>query len=105
LCISGLRSPPAALSSLQMSLNRPCWSCPCCKTLDEGSAFQSSSLSGSNRSHLWLLFSVLGAPLAPVHVSYGEPLPHLSIKDTPIEASSAHHILHQDTVASEEQKV
>lgn len=44
------------------------------------------SVSGSacKRSDLRLLLGVLGAPLAPVHVSAAEPLPHLSIKDTPI---------------------
>lgn len=37
-----------------------------------------------SRSDLRLLLGVLGAPLAPVHVSNIDPLPHLSIKDTPI---------------------
>lgn len=36
------------------------------------------------RSDLRLLLGVMGAPLAPVHVSTMDPLPHLSIKDTPI---------------------
>lgn len=36
------------------------------------------------RSDLRLLLGVMGAPLAPVHVSSNDPLPHLSIKDTPI---------------------
>jgi hypothetical protein len=36
------------------------------------------------RSDLRLLLGVLGAPLAPVHVSTADPFPHLSIKDTPI---------------------
>ncbi|ONK75887.1 uncharacterized protein A4U43_C03F21620 [Asparagus officinalis] len=36
----------------------------------------------------------------PIHVSCGEPLPHLSIKDTPIETSSAQYILQQYTAAS-----
>lgn len=44
----------------------------------------SVSGSGHRRSDLRLLLGVMGAPLAPIHVSYGEPLPHLSIKDTPI---------------------
>lgn len=39
---------------------------------------------GSKRSDLRLLLGVMGAPLAPVHVSTTDPLPHLSIKDTPI---------------------
>lgn len=36
------------------------------------------------RSDLRLLLGVMGAPLAPVHVCSTDPLPHLSIKDTPI---------------------
>ncbi|KAL8172046.1 hypothetical protein V2J09_023850 [Rumex salicifolius] len=55
----------------------------------------SSSSSACKRSDLRLLLGVLGAPLAPVHVSPNEPLPHLSIKDTPIETSSAQYILQQ----------
>ena len=39
------------------------------------------------RSDLRLLLGVMGAPLAPVHVSASDPLPHLSIKDTPIVSS------------------
>ncbi|KAL0432555.1 UNVERIFIED_CONTAM: hypothetical protein Slati_2589800 [Sesamum latifolium] len=39
---------------------------------------------GYSRSDLRLLLGVLGAPLAPVHVSNSDPLPHLCIKDTPI---------------------
>lgn len=39
------------------------------------------------RSDLRLLLGVMGAPLAPVHVSNNDPLPHLSIKDTPIVSS------------------
>lgn len=38
----------------------------------------------AKRSDLRLLLGVMGAPLAPVHVSTSDPLPHLSIKDTPI---------------------
>ncbi|XP_042440290.1 uncharacterized protein LOC122025541 [Zingiber officinale] len=49
---------------------------------------------------LRLLLGVLGAPLAPVHVSPANPLLHLSIKDTPIETSSAQYILQQYTAAS-----
>ncbi|KAL8060689.1 hypothetical protein ABFX02_02G041100 [Erythranthe guttata] len=60
---------------------------------------------GSKRSDLRLLLGVMGAPLAPVHVCTSEPLPHLSIKDTPIEASSAQYILQQYTAASGGQKV
>lgn len=54
-----------------------------------------ASSSASKRSDLRLLLGVLGAPLAPVHVSPSEPLPHLTIKDTPIETSSAQYILQQ----------
>ncbi|CAN1274355.1 hypothetical protein LINPERPRIM_LOCUS15368 [Linum perenne] len=59
-----------------------------------------SAANGCKRSDLRLLLGVLGAPLAPVHVSSSEPLPHLSIKDTPIETSSAQYILQQYTAAS-----
>ncbi|KAH8519737.1 hypothetical protein Peur_038669 [Populus x canadensis] len=52
------------------------------------------------RSDLRLLLGVMGAPLAPVHVSTLDPLPHLSIKDTPIETSSAQYILQQYMAAS-----
>ncbi|KAL9417753.1 hypothetical protein AB3S75_040693 [Citrus x aurantiifolia] len=57
------------------------------------------------RSDLRLLLGVMGAPLAPVHVSDNDPLPHLSIKDTPIETSSAQYILQQYTAASGGQKL
>lgn len=40
------------------------------------------------RSDLRLLLGVMGAPLAPLHVCATDPLPHLSIKDTPIVSSS-----------------
>lgn len=39
---------------------------------------------GNKSSDLRLLLGVMGAPLAPVHVSSSDPLPHLSVKDTPI---------------------
>ncbi|KAL1133188.1 hypothetical protein V6Z11_A12G022800 [Gossypium hirsutum] len=57
------------------------------------------------RSDLRLLLGVMGAPLAPVHVSSTDPLPLLSIKDTPIETSSAQYILQQYTAASGGQKL
>ncbi|GMJ06834.1 Boundary of ROP domain4 [Hibiscus trionum] len=57
------------------------------------------------RSDLRLLLGVMGAPLAPVHVSFTDHLPHLSIKDTPIETSSAQYILQQYTAASGGQKL
>ncbi|XP_022876312.1 uncharacterized protein LOC111394632 [Olea europaea var. sylvestris] len=59
----------------------------------------------NKRSDLRLLLGVMGAPLAPVHVSTSDPLPHLSIKDTPIETSSAQYILQQYTAASGGQKL
>ncbi|EEF52312.1 uncharacterized protein LOC8288520 [Ricinus communis] len=64
-----------------------------------------ASSNGCKRSDLRLLLGVLGAPLAPVHVTTTEPLPHLSIKDTPIETSSAQYILQQFTAASGGQRV
>ncbi|XP_050210372.1 uncharacterized protein LOC126660754 [Mercurialis annua] len=60
---------------------------------------------GYKRSDLRLLLGVMGAPLAPLHVSSTDPLPHLSIKDTPIETSSAQYILQQYTAASGGQKL
>ncbi|GKV04499.1 hypothetical protein SLEP1_g16652 [Rubroshorea leprosula] len=65
----------------------------------------SVSTSACKGSDLRLLLGVLGAPLAPVHVSTLEPLPHLSIKDTPIESSSAQYILQQYIAASGGQKL
>ncbi|WCJ35520.1 hypothetical protein M5689_016770 [Euphorbia peplus] len=64
-----------------------------------------ASSNACNRSDLRLLLGVLGAPLAPVHVSATDPMPHLSIKDTPIETSSAQYILQQYTAASGGQRV
>ncbi|KAK3423329.1 uncharacterized protein LOC104451119 [Eucalyptus grandis] len=70
------------------------------------SSSSSSSSGGRDKgSHLRLLLGVLGAPLAPVHVNAGEPLPYLSVKDTPIETSSAHYILQQYAAASGAQKL
>lgn len=48
------------------------------------SSSSSAATSAYRRSDLRLLLGVMGAPLAPVHVSTADPLPHLSIKDTPI---------------------
>ncbi|GAB2269624.1 hypothetical protein Dimus_004549 [Dionaea muscipula] len=59
-----------------------------------------SSSTAFQRSDLRLLLGVLGAPLAPFHATANEPLPHLSIKDTPIETSSAQYILQQYLAAS-----
>lgn len=55
--------------------------------------------SGKKRSDPRLLLGVLGCPLAPVGVC-SEPFPHLSIKDVPIEASSAQYIVHQYIAAT-----
>lgn len=48
----------------------------------------SSAAAACRRSDLRLLLGVMGAPLAPVHVNTTDPLPHLSIKDTPIVSLS-----------------
>ncbi|KAK8518864.1 hypothetical protein V6N13_017869 [Hibiscus sabdariffa] len=64
-----------------------------------------TSSTSRRRSNLRLLLGVMGAPLAPVHVSFDHPLPHLSIKDTPIETSSARYILQHYTTASGGQKL
>ncbi|KAJ1266024.1 hypothetical protein BS78_08G119200 [Paspalum vaginatum] len=58
----------------------------------------------ARRNDLRLLLGVMGAPLAPVHVCAAEPLPHLSIKDTPI-TSSAQYILQQYLAASGGQRM
>ncbi|VVA92771.1 unnamed protein product [Arabis nemorensis] len=65
----------------------------------------SSSSSDFKRTDLRLLLGVLGAPLGPVHVSALDLLPHLSIKNTPMETSSAQYILQQYTAASGGQKL
>ncbi|KAI0493216.1 hypothetical protein KFK09_027492 [Dendrobium nobile] len=54
----------------------------------------------ANRSVTRLLLGVMGAPLAPAYVSSIGAFPHLSIKDTPIESSSAQYILQQYTAAT-----
>ncbi|XP_058069988.1 uncharacterized protein LOC131219042 [Magnolia sinica] len=73
--------------------------------LSRAPSVSSSASTGYKRSDLRLLLGVMGAPLAPVHVSSAEPLPHLSIKDTPIETSSAQYILQQFTAASGGQRL
>lgn len=56
--------------------------------LSRAPSVTSSSAGGASssfrRSDLRLLLGVMGAPLAPLHVSCVDPLPHLSIKNTPI---------------------
>ncbi|KAG1347912.1 hypothetical protein COCNU_06G017410 [Cocos nucifera] len=64
------------------------------------SVSSSAASSSFRRSDLRLLLGVMGAPLAPINVCSTDPLPHLSIKDTPIETSSAQYILQQYTAAS-----
>ncbi|XP_042472419.1 uncharacterized protein LOC122055093 [Zingiber officinale] len=60
----------------------------------------SPSASSFRRSDLWMLLGVIVAPLAPIHACSIDPLPHLSIKDTPIETSSAQYILQQNIATS-----
>ncbi|XP_029117102.1 uncharacterized protein [Elaeis guineensis] len=59
----------------------------------------SAASTSCRHSDLRLLLGVMGTPLAPIHVCSMDPLPHLSIKDTPI-TSSAQYILQQYTAAS-----
>ncbi|XP_010939094.1 uncharacterized protein [Elaeis guineensis] len=59
-----------------------------------------ASSSYNRRSDLRLLLGVMGAPLAPIHVNSADTPPHLSIKSTPIETSSAQYIVQQYTAAS-----
>uniref|UniRef100_A0ACD5XHB8 Uncharacterized protein n=1 Tax=Avena sativa TaxID=4498 RepID=A0ACD5XHB8_AVESA len=70
-----------------------------------GPAPSGGSGGAARRSDLRMLLGVMGAALAPVHVCAAEPLPHLSIKDTPIETSSAQYILQQYLAASGGQKL
>ena len=51
---------------------------------DAGAGAGTGHAAAARRNDLRLLLGVMGAPLAPVHVCAAEPLPHLSIKDTPI---------------------
>lgn len=55
--------------------------------------------SGYKRSDIRLLLGVLGAPLAPVSVSV-DPVPYLSIKNVPMETSSAQYIVQQYVCAT-----
>ncbi|XP_042471968.1 uncharacterized protein LOC122054220 [Zingiber officinale] len=65
------------------------------------SAMSSAAATSFRRSDLRLLLGVMAAPLAPVYVNAGDSvLPQLSIKDTPVETSSAQYILQQYTAAS-----
>ncbi|KAL5993862.1 hypothetical protein ACLOJK_038219 [Asimina triloba] len=59
---------------------------PSVSSSSSSAAVADASATYNKRSDLRLLLGVMGAPLAPVHVSSVEPLPHLSIKDTPIIA-------------------
>ncbi|RZS18844.1 hypothetical protein BHM03_00051177 [Ensete ventricosum] len=52
------------------------------------SSVAAGAFSSALRSDLRLLLGVMGAPLAPVHVSSFDPLPNLSVKDTPIVSFS-----------------
>ncbi|KAK7310818.1 hypothetical protein RJT34_08567 [Clitoria ternatea] len=68
-------------------------------------SLNASSSSSTSSSDLRLLLGVLGAPLAPIHVSSTHPFPHLVIKGVPIESSSAQYILQQYIAASGGQKI
>ncbi|XP_020962303.1 uncharacterized protein LOC107606379 [Arachis ipaensis] len=67
--------------------------------------FSSCSSVDLKSSDLRLLLGVLGAPLAPVHVCTTDPFPHLSIKDSTQETSSAQYILQQYIAATGGQKL
>ncbi|XP_074560349.1 uncharacterized protein LOC141816474 [Curcuma longa] len=59
-----------------------------------------ASSSSFRCSDLRLLLGVMGAPLAPIYVTTNDGSPHLSIKDTPVEVSTAQYILQQYMAAS-----
>ncbi|KAF6136625.1 hypothetical protein GIB67_016081 [Kingdonia uniflora] len=54
----------------------------------------------SHRTDLRLLLGVLGCPLAPVPLTDDYPIHQLSLKDTPIENSSANYIIQQYLAAT-----
>ncbi|RWV97766.1 hypothetical protein GW17_00039415 [Ensete ventricosum] len=61
----------------------------------------STSAAASCRpSDLRLLLGVMAAPLAPIHVCSTDPLPHLSIKDTPIVSAPILSFLHYHILPS-----
>ncbi|KAI4318426.1 hypothetical protein MLD38_032130 [Melastoma candidum] len=70
-----------------------------------GGSAAGGAAAACKKADLRVMLSVLGAPLAPVHASSLDPLPLLSIKDTPIETSSAQYILQQYMAASGAQTV
>ncbi|KAL3734901.1 hypothetical protein ACJRO7_024127 [Eucalyptus globulus] len=74
-------------------------------SVSSSSSSAAAAAAASKQSDLRLLLGVLGAPLAPVHVAASDPLPHLSIKNIPIESSSAQYILQQYMAASGGQKL
>lgn len=71
-------------SQLSRSPSITCSSSSSSNYSSNGNNNNNSNSNSNKRSDLRLLLGVLGAPLAPVHVSTADPLPHLSIKDTPI---------------------
>ncbi|XP_042461808.1 uncharacterized protein LOC122045592 [Zingiber officinale] len=69
-------------------------------TSSSAAAAANASSSSFRCSDLRLLLGVMGAPLAPIYVTTNDGSPHLSIKDTPVEVSTAKYILHQYMAAS-----
>ncbi|KAG6527671.1 uncharacterized protein LOC122041041 [Zingiber officinale] len=69
-------------------------------TSSSAAAAADASSSSFRCSDLRLLLGVMGAPLAPIYVTTNDGSPHLSIKDTPVEVSTAKYILQQYMAAS-----
>ncbi|RRT40210.1 hypothetical protein B296_00057162 [Ensete ventricosum] len=59
-----------------------------------------SAAASCRSSDLRLLLGVMAAPLAPIHVCSTDPLPHLSIKDTPIVSAPILSFLHYHILPS-----
>ncbi|URD99296.1 hypothetical protein MUK42_30435 [Musa troglodytarum] len=55
--------------------------------LSRAPSVYTSAAASCRPSDLRLLLGVMAAPLAPIHVCSTDPLPHLSVKDTPIVSS------------------
>lgn len=86
--------PGAAAAEEEEARRREGWAQWVRGQLSRAPSLTSSSSSSYRRSDLRLLLGVMGAPLAPFHVSSADPLPLLSIKDTPIVTSKEHRVSH-----------
>ncbi|WOL04954.1 hypothetical protein Cni_G13677 [Canna indica] len=71
------------------------------KGMSGSHSFHGGSISKTTTTtDLRLILGVLGCPLAPIPLTSDQPTQHLSIKDSPIETSSAHYIIQQYLAAT-----